>query len=528
MTNYADLISSAKVPQTEPLDERQVKNNAGGFVFAIDKWARLDRFLILGSDSPTYYQGARDLTKENANSVRECYAEDAERTVARIVEISQDGRAPKNDPAIFALALGAAHSDAKIRQSAIAAVPAVCRTGTHVFTFVEIARALGRGWGRSLKRAVQKWYGGKDAAGVGYQAIKYRSRGQYTHKRLLQSAHPAANGDETRLAIYRWIRGLEVDTQKLPPQVRAHIEAMDPLTPKGRVLDLVLEHRLPWEAIPTEYLKDADFWKATLPDVGMTALIRNLGTLAELGVTKPLSDELALVVSKLGDEAEIKKARVHPLAILQALAVYRGGKAIKGSRSWTPQSDVVNALDGAFYKAFRHVEPSNKRTLLAIDCSDSMTWNNVAGMNILPREAAAAMALVTDAVEPRTHIVGFSSPGIAPLQISSKMRLDAAIREIGRQQAMGTDCSLPMLYALEKGLTVDTFVVYTDNETYAGRMHPSEALKQYRKKTGINAKLIVVGMTSTGFSIADPSDAGMLDVVGFDSSAPAIMAEFAR
>jgi 60 kDa SS-A/Ro ribonucleoprotein len=46
-------------------------------------------------------------------------------------------------------------------------------------------------------------------------------------------------------------------------------------------------------------------------------------------------------------------------------------------------------------------------------------------------------------------------------------------------------------------------------------------------KTGISAKLIVVGMVSNGFSIADPADAGMLDVVGFDTAAPAFMADFA-
>jgi 60 kDa SS-A/Ro ribonucleoprotein len=48
------------------------------------------------------------------------------------------------------------------------------------------------------------------------------------------------------------------------------------------------------------------------------------------------------------------------------------------------------------------------------------------------------------------------------------------------------------------------------------------------RKTGIPAKLIVAGMTSTGFSIADPDDGGMLDVVGFDRAAPAVMADFAR
>ena len=92
----------------------------------------------------------------------------------------------------------------------------------------------------------------------------------------------------------------------------------------------------------------------------------------------------------------------------------------------------------------------------------------------------------------------------------------------------GTDCALPMVHALEKNWEVDTFVVYTDNETWAGTIHPVQALRKYREKTGIPAKLIVVGLTATGFTIADPNDAGMLDVVGFDASAPAVMADFAR
>ena len=41
-------MSEDEVPQTEPLDSRQVLNNAGGFVYKIDDMARLRRFLILG------------------------------------------------------------------------------------------------------------------------------------------------------------------------------------------------------------------------------------------------------------------------------------------------------------------------------------------------------------------------------------------------------------------------------------------------------------------------------------------------
>lgn len=38
------------VPQSEPLSEDQVLNNAGGFVFKVDDFTLLRRFIILGSD----------------------------------------------------------------------------------------------------------------------------------------------------------------------------------------------------------------------------------------------------------------------------------------------------------------------------------------------------------------------------------------------------------------------------------------------------------------------------------------------
>ena len=77
-------------------------------------------------------------------------------------------------------------------------------------------------------------------------------------------------------------------------------------------------------------------------------------------------------------------------------------------------------------------------------------------------------------------------------------------------------------------MQIDVFCIYTNSETWAGDVHPSEALKQYRQKTGIPAKLVVVGMTSNGFTIADPQDPGMMDVVGFDPAAPQAIKEFAN
>ena len=530
---YAKLVSQP-IPQSESLNERQVKNNAGGFVFQIDNWARLDRFLVLGSDAPTYYQNAAKLTRENAACVTACFDENPVKTVDRIVSVSYEGRAPKNDSAVFALAIGASHKDVKTRQLALAALPAVCRTSTHLFQFVKASRALGRGWGRAMKRAVAKWYNDMPVGSVAFQVIKYREREGYTHKRLLQTAHPDPGTDAQRAELYKWIWGKDVDVGGLPKLVGAYLAAMGDVTKKARI-ELIKEHNLPWEALPTQCNADKDYWDAMLPKIGLTALVRNLGNLSRIGLITPLSDAEKLICERLINDEDIKRSRLHPFNILQAMSVYSNGRGVKGNGTWTVSQPVVDALDKAFYKAFKNVIPTEKRHLIALDVSGSMD-SPFGGSALTCRDATAALALVTMSTEKQTHVVGFTSGSrgcytgteLTPLNISPRQSLNAAIAAISALPFGETDCAFPMLYAAEKNIEVDVFTVMTDNETWAGSMHPVEALKRYRKQTGINSKLIVVGMSSTGFSIADPDDGGMLDVVGFDSAAPAVMSDFAR
>jgi 60 kDa SS-A/Ro ribonucleoprotein len=118
--------------------------------------------------------------------------------------------------------------------------------------------------------------------------------------------------------------------------------------------------------------------------------------------------------------------------------------------------------------------------------------------------------------------------GLTPLAISPRQRLDDAVKTVSDLPFGGTDCALPMLYAQAHKREIDTFVIYTDSETWAGDVHPVQALRDYRHATGIDARLVVVGMVSNGFSIADPADPGMLDVVGFDTATPQLISDFAR
>jgi 60 kDa SS-A/Ro ribonucleoprotein len=260
--------------------------------------------------------------------------------------------------------------------------------------------------------------------------------------------------------------------------------------------------------------------------MGIGALVRNLNRLTVSGTMKPLSDELNFVVGKLTSEKAIKQSRIHPINILTALTTYSSGKGLRGSGTWTPIGNITDALDVAFRLAFANVEPANKRTMVALDVSGSMGWSTIAGTNITPAMGSAAMALITVATEPQVYVTAFSQ-GMVPVPgITPKSTLKSVVEAAARITMGGTDCAAPMVHALQAGIKVDTFVIYTDSETWAGGIHPSQALRRYREKMVPDAKLIVVGMVSNGFSIADPNDAGMLDVVGFDTSAPAVMADF--
>jgi 60 kDa SS-A/Ro ribonucleoprotein len=525
MTNYLKIFSrtdAAVTPQSQAISNT-VPNSARGNTFAIDDWARLDRFLVLGTEGGSYYAGERVLTRENAAAVLRAIQADGARAVARIVEISAGGRAPKNDPALFALALAASAEDLATRRAALAALPKVARTGTHLFQFAELVQGS-RGWGRALRRAVGAWYLAQPVDRLAYQLVKYRQRGGWSHRDLLRLAHPET-AEPARAALLDWVcRGTE--SEALPKLVTA-AAALSRTANGADAATLIRAENLPREAVPTELLNDPAVWEALLERMPLTALVRSLAKLTSVGVVAPLGDQLPLVLSALGDAERIAAARLHPLAILLALRTYAQGHGDHGSLRWEPVQAVIDALNAAFYIAFKALEPTGKRLLLALDVSGSMAAGRVAGSSLTPREASATMALMTTAAEANTHIAGFTG-GMVQLPWSPSLRLDDAVRAVSGLPFDRTDCSQPMLYALERGLKVDAFVVYTDSETWAGLIHPVQALRQYRARTGIAAKLVVVGMVSNGFSIADPDDAGMLDVVGFDTATPAVIADFIR
>ena len=549
-------LNATETPQGLPIPGRDmVENNAGGFVFKLDEWKQLERFLILGSEGGTFYVSEKKLTAENANKVLLLLQKDGLKVVAKTVEMLTSGRAPKPDTAIFVLALAAAKGDDATRKAALAAVPSALKTGTQLLKFVDTVNEL-RGWGRGLKKAIQLWFKGRKAETLALQLVKYKQREGWSMKDVLRLAKPVP-ADDVQGKLFGWTAkrdnaawakapvapgdkaldfvwaaeqasGLRLVAENADTAEAKAILAEANQASVKKLVDLIVTYRLPREALPTEALNRAEVWEALLQEMPMTAMIRNLGTMSKIGLLKPLSDAEKLVASRLTDAARLRGAKVHPIQVLSALRTYSSGRGVRSAATWTVSSKIVESLDEAFELSFGAVEPAGTRHLLGLDVSSSMTWGEIAGVpGLSPSAATAALAVVAARTEPWTAIMGFAD-SFRNLGITARDRVDVAAKKVAGLSFGGTDASLPMTWALENKIQVDTFVVLTDNETWAGNIQPVQALEKYRQATGIGARLIVVGMTSTGFTIADPNDAGMLDVVGFDGATPAFMAKFAK
>lgn len=524
MTSYAKHVGK------NPADRAgMVVNSQGGYSFAVDDWTLLHRFLILGCEGGSYYATEKKMTQDTAQCVWRCAEADFDRTLNAVVNVSKLGRAPKNDPAIFALAmLASMKSPGSLQAShskrALAYLNDVCRIGTHLFSFMESVKSM-RGGGRSLRKAMANWYTERTPLQVAQQITKYQQRNGWSHRDVLRLARPTPKGDFD--GLFGYATGKPWQDKIQDTAVKDYLLAVEEVkqtTDQERLLQLIEQYRLPWEVLPTEALTSPAIWESLLPHMGITAMLRNLGRLSKLDLFKN-QDVRQLVLSKFADTAKLREQRVHPFSLLLGLTTYQEGHGVRGSMVWKPDAQVVKAVEDAFYASFGAIPVNGTRYLLGLDVSGSMGAETIANTHITAREASAVMAMTQFRVEENVTMMAFQHQ-FTELKLKRSMNLDTVVKKISDLPFGGTDCSLPMEYAMKHNLKVDAFVVYTDSETGYSRKTPKRALEEYRQKTGIPAKLIVVGFVANGFSIADPSDAGMLDIVGFDAAAPEVMTNF--
>ena len=353
-------------------------------------WMRLKRFLILGTEGGTFYTGG-SLKVAAAAAVRRCLEADGPRAVRIISDVSVRGEAAPNDAALFALAMAASGGDRETRRAAGEALFKVASTGTHLLRFVSFVDGM-RGWGRSLKRTVARWYTDQELGRLTCQVLREPQRYGWSHRDVLRLSHPKSPPGEGLDDLMRWIT--RPDTTQVHADRLPFVAAYQQLQRVGTVAGVVhLLNAHDWmspEMVPTEHLAHEAVWEALVRELSLPALLRSLQQL-------PMQPESCRpVTARLTDRKALGAARLHPLALLAASNMCKGGRSPYDPRGWPAGNDeIAEALRQACMLAFDNLEPITERVYLAVEVSRAMGRRRLkrrAGY-LRAREAVAIMVM---------------------------------------------------------------------------------------------------------------------------------------
>ena len=371
-----------------------VKNNAGGMSFLLDKWKGLERFLILGAESGTFYLGEQEHVENNYDKVIECIKEDPYKVAGIIKNISESGRAAKQEQTFFCLALLSIHCP----EACYHVLNSCLRTGTHVFQFMKNVNDL-RGFGTGMRKALSNFVD-KPVESVAFQMCKYSNREGFSWRDYLRIVRPKAKTDAHN-ALFRYVvagsnKNYEIEREvkgkgKIPnrnysginkdliPPIVFITEEARTCTDEKKLVKLIIDNKLTHEMVNNDMKKSPKVWEALLENMPPEAMLRNLGRMTNIGLISPLAEATKKVYNTFTQEHLIKKARLHPLKILIALKTYAQGRGDFGDLTWVPVQRVIDAVDAGFYSSFKYLEPTNKKFLLCNDISGSMDSPCVAG-----------------------------------------------------------------------------------------------------------------------------------------------------
>jgi 60 kDa SS-A/Ro ribonucleoprotein len=506
------------------VNENQTVNSGEMLVYKLDDIERLKRFIFLGSENGSLHINKDILEYQNImcleNLLDKCRYDDILDVINKCKNTNY-----RNDYLIYVLARSCSIRldddplfwKKDFRSDCYKLVLEICTIPTHLFLFIQLYETINSklykttGWNAHLKQMINEWYQSKSYNELMYHVTKYQKRHNWTHKDILRLSHIKAK-DNTINDIFKYITKNKLNDNN--PNLRYLIAYNDLKTETevDKVVEYINEYNFVKEQIPYHLLNEAKVWIALIKNMPITALLKSLNKITALNILTDYQEILELVKRK------IDTIYVHPLQLLIVLKMYNKGQGMKGGLIWEPHMEISSILNNAFYASFSKLAPTNKKLLLALDVSSSMSWNTVCGIDCLSAaEVSCAMAMMFDYVEKNVDIMGFSSE-FKNLNISSKVCLEENLEHIKDNTFGNTDCSLPFVWASENKKEYDAVIVFTDNETNSNIIQPSTALQLYRTEMKTNTKLIVVALTSNGFSIANPDDSNMMDVCGFDNN----------
>ena len=524
--NYRFFTNKNKTPQNQPIRGREsemIQGRSGGYMFEAGIWQTLRRCLLIGTAQSTYYANKRELTDDFIDTVKEAIASDPRRVADEIIYAS-DGRSINNSAPILALVLLSMGNTREAKQAFMEIFPQVVRTGSHFYEWLNYTKSM-RGFGKVIKQVGKAWLSREDVRGLAYQLLKYQQRHGFSNRDALRLFHvKPVTPEHDRL--YDWVvNGWSELPAEVPDEAIAQIWWYEWLKRNPEQTHrAIAQGRLTHEMAAPVGKMDRQAWQLLFETMPIGAMLRNLGSLTSLEVLRVDSiDNCDRLEAVLNNQDYLRKGRIHPIDVLKALKTYSsGGKFGRSKKTWTRVPRIIDILEKALELSFEVVEPTNKVFLHAVDISSSMSCGVVDSVGLSCCEIATAMALVTAKAEKNYAIRGFSTKFI-DLGITNRDSFTSALKKASNRNFGGTDASVAYDWAIQQKFKADVICFWTDNESWAGRKHPAQALKEYRRKVNPDAKAVYVTLAPYNITLVDPQDNDSWDLAGFDPGTPRLI-----
>jgi 60 kDa SS-A/Ro ribonucleoprotein len=518
--------TSNHTPQTQPIKGRELemmRGRSGGYMFNAGIWSMLRRCLSIGTAKSTYYAGKQELTDDFINVIRQCVNEDPSR-VAQEILYASDGRAIDNSAPIFALVLLSMGEAPEAKQAFGEIFPQVVRTGSHFYEWLSYTKSL-RGFGKIVRECGKSWLSSTNVKALAYQLLKYQQRQGFSHRDALRLFHVKPISAEHQV-LYNWVvKGWEELPSDIPSEALAQIWWYEWLKRNpDRTHEAIARGHLTHEMAAPVGKMDRQAWQLLFNEMPIGTLLRNLGSLTELGVLR--IDEkanLKRIESVLNSKEYLRKGRIHTIDVLKALKTYQsGGQLGRSQKTWQVIPRIVDILERAVELSFDAIAATGKVFMHAVDVSGSMSYTTVSSVGLTCCEIATAMALVTAKSEQNYAIRGFATD-FRDLRVTAKDSFRSALQKASNQNFGGTDASVAYDWMIQHKFKADIVCFWTDSESWAGRRHPSEALAAYRQKVNPDAKAVYVTLAPYRITLSDPKDPMSWDLGGFDPGTPRII-----
>jgi 60 kDa SS-A/Ro ribonucleoprotein len=510
-------------PQTQAIlgrEKEMIQGRSGGFMFDAGLWTMLRRCLLIGTAQSTYYAGKQELTEDFVKVLEQAIATDPERVATEIVYAS-DGKAINNSAPLLALVLLSMGETPAAKKAFIEIFPQVVRTGSHFYEWLSYTKSL-RGFGKVIQEAGKKWLSKEDVKGLAYQLLKYQQRNGFSHRDALRlfHVHPLTPDHDQ---LFEWVvKGWEDLPPESPSPALVQVWWYEWLKRNpNQTHQAIAEGHLTHEMVAPVGKMDRQAWQLLFNQMPIGAMLRNLGSLTELGVLR--ADEpqnLKRIEDVLNNPQHLRKGRIHPIDVLKALKTYQsGGKIGRSRKTWQPVARIVAILEKAVELSFEVVQPTGKVFMHAVDVSSSMSYSTVQSVGLTCCEIATAMALVTAKAEKNYMIRGFSTQ-FKDLGLNHQDSFSSALRKASDKNFGGTDASVAYDWMIKNRFKADVICFWTDSESWAGYQHPAQALAKYRQKVNPNVKAVYITLAPYRITLVDPQDPLSWDLGGFDPGIP--------